>query len=131
MSKTFLTTGEIAFSNVTKFDVYRGKSTEKYNITITMSDSEAEKLENMGVHVKTYSPEDGPTKRQRKFSSKFPIRVVDLEDNPINTELGRGSVVRVAWGAGEPSEEHGVPTYVNAIRVVELEQPAGDLPDEF
>ncbi len=131
MSKTYLTNGEIAFSNVTQFDVFRGVSTEKYNVTITMTDAEAEKLEKMGVSVKTYTPDDGPTRRQRKFSSKFPIRVVDLEDNPIKTELGRGSVVRLAWSAGEPSSDYGVPTYLNAIRVVEMSEPSGSLPDEF
>ncbi len=82
-------------------------------------------------HIAVTQLADGEAKIQRKFKSRFPVKVVDMEGNPVNTELGHGSVVRVAWSGGDPSPEYGVPCYMNAVRVVELTEDVGDLPSEF
>ena len=124
---TMVTTGVVAFSNLTKHEVYEGKDTGRFSLVCTMSDADASILEDMGVNVKTY---DG--KKQRKFASKFFVPVVDLEDAPFQGELPYGSVVRLLWVAGPSHPEHKVPTYLNRVRLVELADGiAGETPEEF
>lgn len=123
--------GTVAFSNITEHDVYKGKSTGNYTLTITLSDSEAQKLSDMGVQIKTYAPAEGAPKLQRKFKTKYHVPVFDLDDRPVKGELPFGSEVRVLFTAGEPSEEHGTPTYLQKVRVVELAEAATEVPEEF
>ena len=110
--------GVVAFSNVTQHDVYNGQSTGKFSVTITMDDDAAEDLQSKGVKVKEYQPEDTVFK-QRKFSSKFDLRVIDAEDNPYSGEIPRNSRVRLLYNLGPAVGEHGTSTYLNAIRVLE------------
>lgn len=110
--------GVVAFSNVTQHDVYNGQSTGKYSVTITMDDDVAEELASKGVKIKEYQPEDTVFK-QRKFSSKFDLRVIDAEDNPYSGEIPRNSRVRLLYNLGPAVGEHGASTYLNAIRVLE------------
>ena len=58
--------GTAAFISLKDFEVYQGKSTEKYSITVTLDDASIEQLEGQGVKLRSY--EDS---KQRKFASKF------------------------------------------------------------
>jgi hypothetical protein len=120
--------GVVAFSNLTECDSYKGKSTGRYTLTLVLSEADAAKLGSLGVHVKEYKD-----KKQRKFASKYPVRrVVTADDQPFTGEIPYGSRVRVAYETGEEHPEHGVPTYVNAVRVLELsDNGSSGLPEEF
>tara|TARA_A100000171_G_scaffold13124_1_gene11053 strand:+ start:984 stop:1367 length:384 start_codon:yes stop_codon:yes gene_type:complete len=110
--------GLVAFSNVTEHDVYNGQSTGKYSLTITMEDAVADELASKGVKIKEYQPEDKVFK-QRKFTSKFDLRVIDANDNTYSGEIPRNSRVRLLYNLGPAVGEHGTSTYLNAIRVIE------------
>jgi hypothetical protein len=120
--------GIVAFSNLTEYDVYMGKSTGKYNLVITMEPEAAACLEDMGVMVKSYEG-----KPQRKFTSKYPVKVVGLNDEPISGELPYGSAVRILWQDGPVNPEYGLPTYMSQVRVVELAEGGndGEVPSDF
>ena len=119
--------GVVAFSNLTECDVYKGKSTGRYSLTLVISEAGAAQLESMGVRVKEYQD-----KKQRKFASKYPVRrVVNVDDTAFTGEFPYGSKVRVAYEIGEEHPEHGVPTYVNAIRVLEVADTSGGVPSDF
>ena len=115
--------GTTNFSHLTKFEEYKGKSTERYALTITLDDDTAEKLESKGVNVREY---DG--KKQRKFTSQYEVRVVDGTGQPFEGEIPYNSSVKVAFKYGNAGE-HGVPTYLNAVQVVEAANDG--LPAEF
>lgn len=121
-----LTEGVVAFSCVTKNDVYNGQDTGKKSVTIVINEDEARKLEDLGVRVKQY--ED---KEQRKFTSKYPISVVDVDGDPFTTEIPRGSRVRVKWKLGGDFGNNGNATYAEAIRVLELGTSQDEGDDEF
>jgi hypothetical protein len=106
--------GTVNFSNVTKFDEYMGQSTGKYTLTVTLSEETASELQAKGVKIKRY--EDQP---QRKFSSKFEVPVVDVDDQPYTKEIPYGSKVRLIYKLGPEHPVHGVSTYMERIRVVE------------
>lgn len=127
MSKQgIVTTGVVAFSNLTEFDTYKGKSTGAYSLVITMEPSEASKLEDMGVKIKDYKGN-----AQRKFRSQFHVPVVDIDDHPVAGEIPYGSTVRVLWVAGDMDPEFGLRTHMNKVRIVELSESAVDEPSEF
>ena len=119
-----VTQGVVAFSNLTEPEQYQGQSTGRYSLVLTIADGEVSKLEDMGIKVRSY--EDT---RQRKWASKFHVPVVDAEDKPFVGEIPYGSVVRVLWKAGDAHPVHGVATYLNKVRVVELSE--GEAPDDF
>lgn len=124
-----VTTGVVAFSNLKDHDIYQGKSTGRYTLTITMDPAQAAVLEDMGVKVKDYEG-----KAQRKFASKYHVDILDMDGNEINTEIPYGSKVRVLWKASDDSHpQHGVATYMNKVRVVELSDNMTDdeVPEEF
>jgi len=133
MSKQgIVTTGVVAFSKLTEHDVYNGKSTGAYSLTITMEPNEAAKLEDMGVKVKEYQKDaESGVKLQRKFRSQFHVPVVDLDGHPVQGEIPFGSVVRVLWTSGDMSPEHGLSTYLNKVRLVEVAENEGAEPEEF
>jgi hypothetical protein len=110
--------GVVAFSHVTEHDVYNGQSTGKYSMTITMPDEAAQSLSEKGVKIKEYD-NDGEILKQRKFTSKFDLLVVDAENNPFRREVNRGSKVRLRFKLGPEHPVHGVSTYLNAVRVLE------------
>jgi len=110
-----ITNGTVAFESLSEHEQYNGQSTGKYSITLTMDESEGKALEDMGVKMRDYNGE-----AQRKFSSKYPVAVLDTDDEPFMGRVGRGSKVRVLWQEGKPHPVHGVPTYLNKVRVLEL-----------
>lgn len=110
-----ITTGTVAFINLDTTEVFNGQDTGKYTVTVTLSDDEASSLSEAGVKLREYEGQP-----QRKFSSKYPVKVVDVEDNPYKGPIGRGSIIRLLWKEGKPHPVHGTPTYLNAVRVLEL-----------
>ena len=123
----YVTTGVVAFSNLDEHEVYRGQSTGRFSLVVTMDENEASKLEDMGIKIKEYKD-----KKQRKFTSKFKVDVLDLNGDPVPGEIPYGSVVRLLWKEGDPHPEHGVPTYLNKVRLVEVaEHDMADTPPEF
>ncbi len=115
--------GTANFSHLTKFEEYKNKSTERYALTITLDDDTAENLKSKGVNVREYEG-----KKQRKFTSQYEVRVVDSTGQPFEGEVPYNSTVKVAFKYGNAGE-HGVPTYLNAVQVVEAAN--GGLPPEF
>jgi hypothetical protein len=115
--------GTVAFSNVETEDQYKGKPVG-YNVVLVLSEADTSFLEDQGVTIKRY--EDKP---QRKFRTKSIPKVVNLEDDNITGEIPYGSKVRLAYVLGEPNPEHGVPTYLNAVRVLDRAESA--VPEEF
>lgn len=112
-----ITTGKVAFENLTEYEVYDGKSTGKYSLTLLLDDDEGKALKEKGVKTKEY--EGSP---QRKFSSKFPVAVYNVDDSPFEGRVTRGSTVRIQWTEGKPHPVYGTSTYLNKVRVLELSE---------
>lgn len=107
--------GIIAFENLNTHEVYNGQSTGKYSVVITVEDDVAEDLANQGVKMREYEG-----KKQRKFSTKYDVPVLDKDGQPFAGSIGRGSKVRLLWATGQPHPVHGTGTYLNKIKVLEL-----------
>lgn len=113
-------TGKAAFVNLTETEQYQGQDTGRYTLTVTLDDDSAQMLSSQGVKLRDYEG-----KAQRKFSSKYPVRVIDAEDNPFIGSITRGSTIRLSYKTGPAHPVHGTPTYLNAVRVLELADDAG------
>ena len=118
---SIITEGLVAFESLKQHDEYQGQSTGKFTLTLTLSDAEAEKVEKAGVKLKMYEGN-----AQRKFSSGYDVPVADLEDKPYNGNLPRGSKVRILWKQGKDHPTHGVATYLNRVRVLEVADSMGE-----
>ena len=108
-------TGKAAFVNLTETEQYQGQDTGRYTLTVTLDDDGAQMLSQQGVKLRDY---EGTA--QRKFSSKYPVKVIDAEDNPFIGPITRGSTIRLSYKTGPAHPVHGTPTYLNAVRVIEL-----------
>jgi hypothetical protein len=106
--------GVVNFSNVTEHDVYNGQSTGAYSMTITLSEDDAAELAANGVKIKDYQGN-----KQRKFKSKYEIKVFDDEGTPYAGEVPYNSRVRLKYKLGQPHPVHGVSTYLEAVKVLE------------
>ena len=117
--------GYIAFSHVLTEDQYQGQDVG-YNITLCMDDTESSKLKELGVNVKDYMGVG-----QRKFKSGYSIDVLDDSGQALalSEELPRGTKVRVQWKQGNTHPQHGLATYANRVKV--LEMGTGDIPLSF
>jgi hypothetical protein len=113
--------GIVNFSNLTQHDVYMGQTTGKFTMTITMSEDDAESLSSRGVKIKDY---EGA--KQRKFSSKFDVKVLDAEGNPFNGEVPYNSKVRLKYKVGPAHPVHGLSTYLEAVKVLEVADMSDD-----
>jgi uncharacterized protein YwbE len=118
---SIITEGLVAFESLKQHDEYQGQSTGKFTLTLTLSEAEAEKVEKAGVKLKMYEGN-----AQRKFSSGYDVPVVDLEDKPYTGNLPRGSKVRILWKQGKDHPTHGVATYLNRVRVLEVADSMGE-----
>lgn len=119
-----VTTGVVAFSNLTEHEFFRGKTTGRFSLVVTMEPEEAAVVADKGVRVKDYKG-----KAQRKFSSAYTVRVKDIEDHPVEGEIPYGTTVRLLWKEGHPHPEWGTPTYLEEVRVVA--PPPKEIPEEF
>ena len=106
--------GVVNFSNLTEHDVYNGQSTGAFNLTITMSDDDANVLADQGVKIKDYQGN-----KQRKFKSKYEIKRIDAEGNTYIGEIPFNSKVRIQYKLGPAHPVHGVPAYLEKVRVLE------------
>ena len=113
-------TGKAAFVNLTETEQYQGQDTGRYTLTVTLDDDSAQMLSSQGVKLRDY---EGTA--QRKFSSKYPVKIIDAEDNPFIVPVTRGSTIRLSYKTGPAHPVHGTPTYLNAVRVLELADDAG------
>lgn len=117
--------GVVNFSNLTEHDVFNGQSTGAYSMTVTLSEEDAAELSANGVKIKDYQGN-----KQRKFKSKYDIKVFDDEGNPYNGEVPYNSRVRLKYKLGQPHPVHGVATYLEAVKVLEeAEMTVGDAAD--
>jgi hypothetical protein len=116
--------GTVNFSNVTQHDVYNGQSTGAYSLTITMSEEDATALSADGVKIKDY---DGA--KQRKFKSKYDIMRVDADGNRFEGEIPYNSKVRLKYKSGPAHPVHGTPTYLEAVKVLELPEMSAEAVD--
>ena len=117
--------GIVNFSKLTEHDVYNGQDTGAYSLTITMSEDDASTLAANGVKIKDYQGN-----KQRKFKSKYDIKVFDADGNPYNGEVPYNSTVRLKYKTGPAHPVHGVSTYLEAVKVLEeAEMAVGDAAD--
>ena len=117
--------GIVNFSKLTEHDVYNGQDTGAYSMTITMSEDDASTLAANGIKIKDYQGN-----KQRKFKSKYDIRVFDADGNPYNGEVPYNSTVRLKYKTGPAHPVHGVSTYLEAVKVLEeAEMAMGDAAD--
>lgn len=117
--------GIVNFSNVTEHDTYMGQSTGAYSMTITMTEDDASNLASKGVKIKDYQGN-----QQRKFKSKYDVKVFDSEGNRYSGEVPYNSKVRLKYKLGPAHPVHGVSTYLDAVKVLEeAEMPEGS--DDF
>ena len=106
--------GIVNFSNLTQHDVFNGQDTGAFSMTITMSEDDASTLAAQGVKIKDYQGN-----KQRKFKSKYDIKLFDAEGNPYNGEVPYNSKVRLKFKLGNAHPVHGVATYLEAVKVLE------------
>ena len=118
--------GNVAFSNVTKHESFNGQSTGKYSVVVTLDEGTAAALRDQGVKLKQYQDA-----YQRKFASKFDIRVIDANDEPVRGEIPRGSKVRLSFKVGAPHPVHGATPYLTAVRVVEFAEDSSSNEEGF
>jgi len=117
--------GIVNFSKLTEHDVYNGQDTGAYSMTITMSEDDASTLAASGIKIKDYQGN-----KQRKFKSKYDIKVFDADGNPYNGEVPYNSTVRLKYKTGPAHPVHGVSTYLEAVKVLEeAEMAMGDAAD--
>ena len=117
--------GIVNFSNVTEHDVYNGQSTGSYTLTISMSEDDAESFVSQGVKIKDYQGN-----KQRKFKSNYEIKRFDAEGNAYRGEIPFNSKVRLQYKLGPAHPVHGVPAYLEKVKVLEeAEMTANDSPD--
>lgn len=107
--------GSVAFANLDEHEVYQGQSTGKYSLVLALDGADADKLAEKGVKLREY---EGT--KQRKFSSKFDVPMFDAEGMDWRGRLTRGSKVRIQYQEGQEHPVHGVSTYLNKVKVLEL-----------
>ena len=114
--------GKAAFAHLDSTEVYNGQDTGKYTLTVTLDDENADLLAEQGVKLREYEGN-----KQRKFTSKFNVKVIDANDKPFVGNIPRGSVVRLSYKTATPHPVHGTPTYLNAVRVVEVAEDSNGI----
>ena len=112
--------GLLAFENLDEHEMYQGQSTGKFSVVLTLDESTADELVEKGVKLREY---EGA--KQRKFSTKYSVPVLDAEGGSFKGRIGRGSKVRVLYAEGQPHPVHGTSVYLNKIKVVEQAEDTG------
>ena len=115
-----ITKGIAKYVYLDSTEKFNGEDTGKYTLTVALDDKEAKALEKEGVKVRTIQTEDGGSYRARKFSTKYPLNFEMIktdEGEAIGHDFGAESSVEVLWKAGNEHPQHGVATYLTAIKV--------------
>ena len=116
-----ITTGTAKYVYLDSTEKFNGEDTGKYTLTVDIDDKEATALEKAGVKVRTISTEDGGSYKARKFSTKYPLSfdmVKTSDGEAIGHDFGAESEVQVLWKAGNEHPQHGVATYLTAVKVM-------------
>ena len=116
-----ITTGTAKYVYLDSTEKFNGEDTGKYTLTVALDDKEAKALENEGVKVRTIKTEDGGSYKARKFSTKYPLSfdmVKTSDGEAIGHDFGAESEVQVLWKAGNEHPQHGVATYLTAVKVM-------------
>lgn len=111
--------GKAMFFNIKETEVFEGKDTGRYTVVLTLNDAASNELSSKGVRLKSYGDGDDAV-LQRKFASKFPVRVIDSEGETIPGDVPSGSTVRISYKYGNEHPVYGVPVYMDGIRVLEM-----------
>jgi hypothetical protein len=154
--------GKANFVHVKQTEEFQGKDTGRFSVLMTLSDTDAQTFENMGVRLKPFG-EPPEQIMQRKFNSNFPVKLitndgVDIravsdfiveqqsEDNldeeaaiaAAVQEYGQSAVdlaladevpsgnFRVSFECGKMHPVHGVPVYMNGIRILQADSASVD-----
>jgi hypothetical protein len=112
--------GLVAFENLDEHEMYQGQSTGKYSLVLSLDEPTSDHLTALGVKLREY---EGV--KQRKFSTKYDVPVMDAEGNTFKGRIGRGSKVRIMYAEGAPHPVHGTSTYLNKIKVLEVAEQEG------
>jgi hypothetical protein len=112
--------GTIAFAELETTEFYNGQDTGKYSVVLSLDDSDATQLADMGVKLREY---EGV--KQRKFSSKFDVPVYDADGVEFDGRVTRGSKVRIQYKEGNAHPVHGTGTYLEKLKVLELAEYEG------
>jgi hypothetical protein len=111
--------GKAQFIWLKSTEVFEGKDTGRYTLTLTLDDESANELSSKGVRLKSYG--DGSDAiMQRKFATRYPVRVIDAEGEPFAGDIPSGSTVRISYKYGDEHPVYGVPVYMDGIRVLEM-----------
>ena len=78
--------GKAAFAHLDSTEVYNGQDTGRYTLTVTLDDENAQMLAEQGVKLKDYNGD-----KQRKFASKFAVKMIDANDQPFVGNIPLGS----------------------------------------
>ena len=112
--------GTVAFANLTEHEVYNNQSTGKYSLVVSLDEATADELDAKGVKLREY---EGV--KQRKFSSKFDVPVLNADGSEFNGRVTRGSRVRLLYTDGQPHPVRGTGTYLNKVKVLEVAEMEG------
>jgi hypothetical protein len=122
-----ITKGIAKFVYLDSTEKFNNEDTGKYTLTVGLSTSEAKKLVDAGVKVRSYTDKDtGKEIKIRKFSTQYKLQdnmIQTVSGEVIGTDFGSGSDVEVLWKAGNSHPTHGVATYLTAIKVADDHEP--------
>ena len=139
-----ITKGIAKYVYLDSTEKFQGEDTGKYTLTVALDDKEAKALESEGVKVRTIKSydedgkEDGGSYKARKFSTKYPLSFEMIkyqhsetgEVTSIGHDFGAESVVEVLWKKGNEHPQHGVATYLTAVKVHERTEGYRSADDE-
>jgi len=114
-------TGKAVFINLASKEIFNGKETDYYTMTITLDDDSVKQLAQQGVKTKEYEGN-----QQRKFKSYTSPKVYELNNDEFIGQVTRGSSVRIQYTLGPEHPVHGFAPYFSKIRLVELAEGESD-----
>jgi len=112
--------GTVAFENLNEHEMYNGQSTGKFSLVVSLDDATADELDAKGVKLREY---EGV--KQRKFSSKYDVPVLNPDGSDFTGRVTRGSKVKLLYIDGPAHPVHGVGTYLNKVKVLEVAEMEG------
>jgi hypothetical protein len=112
--------GTVAFENLNEHEMYNGQTTGKFSLVVSLDDATADELDANGVKLREY---EGV--KQRKFTSKFDVPVLNPDGSAFSGRVTRGSKVRLLYSDGAAHPVHGTPTYLNKVKVLEVAEVEG------
>tara|TARA_B100001093_G_scaffold226772_1_gene217316 strand:- start:226 stop:666 length:441 start_codon:yes stop_codon:yes gene_type:complete len=126
MTNRHVIEGDVAFCHLRTPDVYKGAPKDNYEITISISDRDAEKLKAQGIKVRDYN---GTAQRHFTTRNKLKIYAPDLTEWE-GDEIPRGSRVKLIYGKSKlPHDDYGYSAYLNDVQI--LSAGARPIPPEF